>query len=257
MRQETTGQPCALRAYRRRGRAGWPYADRVTTTADGAPGTHLDDPAHRAAVLDLLGLLAYGELMSFARHADDAEHAPDLPGRITLSRMASGELSHLDALERYIGSLGGDLETAMLTYADVLGDFDARTVPRDWWERLMKTYVGYGLVLDFQREVSGRLDAQTRAVVDEVLADNGYADFVVSVLAPVLAAEPQLGARMALWGRRVVGEALGLAQHALIDHPSLVVLLTSGVDDEAEAAKVLNRLAGGHARRMNRLGLTA
>lgn len=217
----------------------------------------LDDPAYREAVLDLLGLLAYGELTSFARLADDAAHAPDLVGRLTISRMASGELSHLDVLEQYHSRLGGDLDVAMLTYTDVLGDFDARTVPRDWWERLMKTYVGYGLVTDFQREVSGRLDPDTRSVVDEVLADNGYADFVVSVLAPVLAAEPQLGARLALWGRRVVGEALSLAQNALIRHPSLVLLLTGGGDDEAEATRVLNRLAGGHARRMDRLGLTA
>lgn len=208
-------------------------------------------------MLDLLGLLAYGELASFARLADDAEHAPDLPGRVTLSRMAAGELSHLDVLEQYVARLGGEVEDVMLSYADVLGDFDARTVPRDWWERLIKTYVGYGLVTDFQREVSGRLDAATVAVVDDVLADNGYADYVVSVLAPVIAAEPQLAARLALWGRRVVGEALKLSQNALVRHPSLVVLLAGAGDDEAEATRVLNRLAGGHARRMGRLGLTA
>ena len=33
--------------------------------------------------------------------------------------------------------------------------------------RLIKTYVGYGLVLDFQREVSVRLDPEVRAVVDD------------------------------------------------------------------------------------------
>jgi hypothetical protein len=221
------------------------------------PPHSLDDPAYRAAVLDLLGLLAHGELASFARLADDAAHAPDLMGRLVLSRMAAGELTHIDVLEQHVARLGGELEAEMLAYADVLGDFDARTVPRDWWERLMKTYVGYGLVLDFQRELGGRLDPVTRELVAEVLADNGYADYVVSVFAPVLAAEPQLGARLALWGRRVVGEALGIAQNALVKHPSLVQLLASGVDDEAEATRVLNRLAGGHARRMDRLGLTA
>jgi hypothetical protein len=55
----------------------------------------------------------------------------------------------------------------------------------------------------------------------------------------------------------VVGEALGLAQNALRRHPSLVVLLTGGPGGEAEANRVLNRLSGGHARRMDRLGLTA
>lgn len=217
----------------------------------------LEDPAYREAVLDLLGLLAHGELASFARLADDAAHAPDLTGRLVLSRMAAGELSHIDVLEQHVTRLGGELEAEMLSYADVLGDFDSRTMPRDWWERLVKTYVGYGLVLDFQRELGGRLDPVTRDLVEDVLADNGYADYVVSVLAPVLAAEPQLGARLALWGRRVVGEALGIAQNALVKHPSLVRLLASSADDEAEATRVLNRLAGGHARRMDRLGLTA
>ena len=217
----------------------------------------LEDQAYRAAVLDLLGLLAHGELASFARLADDAAHSPDLEGRLMLSRMAAGELAHIDVLAQHVARLGGELESEMLSYEDVLGDFDARTVPRDWWERLMKTYVGYGLVLDFQRELGGRLDPVTWALVEEVLADNGYADYVVSVFGPVLAAEPQLGARLALWGRRIVGEALGIAQNALVKHPSLAQLLASGVDDEAEATRVLNRLAGGHARRMDRLGLTA
>ncbi len=231
------------------------YPGRVSSPS--TPTRTVADPVYRAAVLDLLGILAYGELASFGRLADDAEHAPDLTGKLTLSRMASGELSHLDVIEQLVTRLGGDLETVMLASSDMLGDFDARTTPRDWWERLIKTYVGYGLVLDFQREVSLRLDPETRAVVDEVLADNGYADFVVSVLQPVLATESQLGSRLALWGRRVVGEALSLAQNALVRHPSLVTLLTGGADDEAEAAKMLNRLAGGHARRMLRLGLTA
>lgn len=217
----------------------------------------LEDPAYRAAVVDLLGLLAHGELASFARLADDAAHAPDLASRLVLSRMAAGELSHIDLLARHVTRLGGELEAEMLSYADVLGDFDARTVPRDWWERLVKTYVGYGLVIDFQRELGGRLDTVTRGLVEDVLADNGYADYVVSLLAPVLVAEPQLGARLALWGRRIVGEALGIAQNALVKHPTLIQLLASQTDDEAEATRVLNRLAGGHARRMDRLGLTA
>lgn len=233
------------------------YPGGVTTSPAATTAWTTQDPAYRAAVLDLLGLLAQGELTTFARLADDAVHAPDLAGQLTLSRMASGELSHLDVIEQYVVRLGGELEAVMLSYADVLGDFEARTVPRDWWERLIKTYVGYGLVLDLQRAVSAHLDEESRAVVDEVLADNGYADYVVSVLAPVLATEGQLGARLALWGRRVVGEALGLAGNALRRHPTLVMLLTEGRGGEAEATRALTKLAGGHARRMARLGLTA
>ena len=39
-------------------------------------GPSLDDPAYRAAVVDLLGVLAYGELSAFVRLAADAALAP-------------------------------------------------------------------------------------------------------------------------------------------------------------------------------------
>ncbi|ACQ81150.1 conserved hypothetical protein [Beutenbergia cavernae DSM 12333] len=215
----------------------------------------LDDAEYRAAVLDVLGLLASGELASFARLAEDAPHAPDLVDRLTISRMAAGELAHIDALESYVSSLGGDLPALMERYRDVLSDFDARTVPRDWWERLIKTYIGYSLVLDFQREVAGHLDPATRAVVDEVLADSGHGDYVVGALGPVIAAEPQIGARLALWGRRIVGEGLGVASQVLAQHPDLVKLAGQALAGGPGA--MLNRLSGEHARRMGRLGLTA
>ncbi|MBK5248089.1 MAG: hypothetical protein JJE50_01445 [Actinomycetales bacterium] len=230
----------------------------ATVPPAGPPSEHpsLEDPGYRCAVLELLGLLAYGEVAAFNRLAKDAQHAPALADQLVLSRMAAGELSHVDGLEQYVASFGGDLTASMEPFRGVLGDFDDRTSPRDWWERLMKTYIGYGIVFDFQREVSGGLDPQTRAVVDGVLADNGHADYVVSVLIPAIAAEPQLGARLALWGRRVVGDALGVAQHALAEHPVLAQLV-SRVRPEDDAAKLLNRLAGVHSARMERLGLNA
>ena len=40
--------------------------------------TGLEDPAYRAAVVDLLGVLAYGELTACIRMATDADLAPSL-----------------------------------------------------------------------------------------------------------------------------------------------------------------------------------
>ncbi|WP_127130469.1 ferritin-like fold-containing protein [Georgenia sp. SYP-B2076] len=217
----------------------------------------MPDPAENAAVVDLLGLHSFIQLAAFTRFTKDAQHAPDLPGQVTLSRMAAGELAHLDQLERLVTDLGGDFYTSMGSYAALLGDFDQRTAPGSWWERLMRTYVAFGVLADLQRALSTRLDATTGAAVEATLADSGHGDFVVAALEPVIAAEPQLAARLALWGRRVGGEALGIAQHALAEHP----LLLAHLDDDAAAgggaAWVRNKLSTGHARRMDRLGLTA
>ena len=46
-----------------------------------------DDPSYRAAVVDLLGALAYGELTAFSRLAADAEMAPNQPAKAALARV--------------------------------------------------------------------------------------------------------------------------------------------------------------------------
>ncbi|TRW44319.1 ferritin-like fold-containing protein [Georgenia yuyongxinii] len=216
----------------------------------------MSEPSHAAAVADLLGLYSSIQLAAFTRLAKDAQHAPDLPGQVTISRMAAGELAHLDELERLARELGADFYDTTARFADLLGDLDRRTAPGDWWERLMKTYVAYGMLADLQRALSADLDKTLRAVVEEILADNGYADYVVATVGPVAAGDPQLKARLALWGRRVVGEALGIVQRALDEHPGLLGALPEGGEADA-AGRVRNQLTSGHARRMDRLGLTA
>lgn len=227
------------------------------------PETH-DDVAEttpaRADVVEMLGLHGFVQLAAFARLATDAEHAPDLRAQVTISRMAAGELAGLDQLETVARRVGADLYEAMATYSTVLADFDRRTPPGDWWERVVRTYVAYGVLADLQRVLSRAVAPDGRPMLDEVIADSGYEDFVVAMLGPVVAADQQLSARLALWGRRVVGEALGIAQRLLAEHP----LLWSFADrqdgarrDDDDAAWLRKQLSGGHARRMGRLGLTA
>ncbi|MPV38845.1 ferritin-like fold-containing protein [Georgenia subflava] len=211
-------------------------------------------PVAAPAVVELLGLHARVQLAAFTQLAGDAWHAPDLPGQVTLARMAAGELAPLDQLERHVRELDADLYAVMDGYTGLLGDLDVRTPPGDWSERLVRTYVVYGMLADLQRALTVGLGPTTAEVVAEVLADNGYADFVVAVLGPVVAQDPQLGARLGLWGRRVVGEALGIVQRVLADHPLLVTFLAeSETGDDVD--RLRNQLAGGHARRMERLAL--
>ncbi len=66
------------------------------------------DAAYREAVVDLLGVIAYGELSAFERLADDAKLAPNLEDKVALSAMAAAEFGHFQPLQRRLGELGAD-----------------------------------------------------------------------------------------------------------------------------------------------------
>src|SRR5699024_3739080 len=53
-------------------------------------------------VVDLLGVLAYGELSAFDRLAEDARQAPTLNGHAALARMAAAEIGHYRMLDDHL-----------------------------------------------------------------------------------------------------------------------------------------------------------
>jgi hypothetical protein len=211
----------------------------------------------------VLGMLAFSELAAFSRLAADAALAPSLDQRLELSRLAGIALDRLDGVAERVSELGGDLLTAMQPFAGVLTSFDERTVPRTWWERLLKAYVGYGVADDFARVLAESLDVRSRDLVQEVLADDGHAGLVVDALVNAVRADEVLGSRLALWGRRLVGEALGVVQRVLAEHAELAELLEQAMADEEGAGsgggtqqRLFAVLTAHHSRRMERLGLT-
>ncbi|WP_149204323.1 ferritin-like fold-containing protein [Actinotalea subterranea] len=234
----------------------------MTTVPPESPPTPSTSPVpvDQDACLAVLGMLAYSELAAFSRLAADAALAPDLGQRLELSRLAGVALTNLDAIRARVGELGGDLQPVMRPFAGVLVEFDGRTVPSTWWERLLKGYVGYGVADDFSRMVAQALDPQTRDLVVGVLSDDGHAQLVVDALARACVADPTLASRLALWGRRLVGEALGVVQNVVADHTELEALLERAMADvpgngDAQQ-KLFAALTAEHSRRMERLGLT-
>ena len=121
--------------------------------------------------------------------------------------------------------------------------------------------VGDGIAADFYREVAAYVDEDTRALVLDVLADTGHADFVVDRVRAAIDADPQVAGRLALWARRLVGEALSQAQRVAVERDSLSTLIVGGVDrpgmDLAELGQVFARMTENHIKRMASLGLAA
>ena len=138
-----------------------------------------DDPDYRLAVLDLLGAIAYGELSAFERLVDDAGLAPTLRDKVEMAGMATLEFGHVGRLHERIRALGADPFDAMAPFESAIDLFHAHTAPADWYEGLIKAYVGDGLAADFYREIAAYLDADTRDLIIASLEDTGQADFAV------------------------------------------------------------------------------
>ncbi len=226
------------------------------------PANLLDqDPEYRAAVVDLLGVLAYGELSAFERIAADAAMSPTLADTVALSGMAAAEFRHYEELSRRLGELGVDPLIAMAPFRTPIDDFHVHTKPSDWLEGLVKAYVGDGIGMDFYREIAARLDPATRDLVLSVCEDLGQSEFVVDAVRSAIDEDPRVAGRLALWGRRLVGEALSQAQRVAAERDALSSLLVGGVDrpgaDLAEIGRMLARLTENHSRRMAEMGLAA
>ncbi|MBA3781354.1 ferritin-like fold-containing protein [Nocardioides sp. InS609-2] len=219
----------------------------------------LQDDDYREAVVDLLGAIAYGELSAFERLAEDAKLAPSLEDKVEISAMAAAEFGHLNALRARLTDLGADPYAAMRPFRRAIDDFHKHTAPADWYEGLIKAYVGDGLAADFYREIAAYLDPDTRDLVIDSLADTGHSAFVVDRVRSAIAANPRLGGRLALWGRRLMGEALTQGQRVAAERDALSALLAGGVDrpglDLAAIGRMFSRLTERHAERMAELGL--
>src|SRR3954447_6939708 len=216
------------------------------------------DAQYREAVVDLLGALAYGELTAFERLADDASFAPTIPDKAALAAMAVAEYHHFALLRDRLVGLGASPEVAMQPFVEALEAFHERTAPGDWLEGLVKAYVGDGIAEDFYREVSAYLDDSTHDLVLKVLEDTGHSAFAVDRVRAAIEADPRLSGRLALWGRRLVGEALSQAQRVAAERDALAALLVGGLShrgaDLAEVGRMFARLTENHTRRMAEMG---
>lgn len=219
------------------------------------------DPAYRAAVVDLLGTLAYGELSAFLRLAGDAEFAPTLTAKAALARLAVPEFQHHEQLCERLVQLGADPEAAMSPFVAPIDAFHERTAPSTWLESLVKYYVGDGMASDFYREVSAFLDPDTRDLVLGAVEETGRSAFIVQEVRSAIGADPTQAGRLALWGRRLVGEALSQGQRVAADRDAFGTLLMGSTGTPGaglvEIVNMFGRITEHHSKRMSELGLSS
>lgn len=198
------------------------------------------------ALNQLLGMTAYATICAQARLAKDADQAPKAFEHVAMARMSGAAWHTFERLEKRAEVENIDLIRALERYEGILDDFDARTRPTTWWERLTKTYVGVGIFTDAMRHIAlGAGEEQMAAEVN----DFGHGQWVRERLEPYTAADEQLRARLSLWTRRVGGEALGLVRAFIFTNPELVGKLA--------ADTVMEEVSRAHRERLKAVHLDA
>jgi hypothetical protein len=209
--------------------------------------------------------MAYGELSAFERLSSDARYSPTLHDRAVLGRMAVAEFEHFEIVSAKLAESGVEAEVAMAPFQASVDSFHDRTRPADWYESLMKAYVIDTISGDFYWAVSEHLDPSTRELIKRVQATEDSQLLLRDRLKQALADDPRLASRLALWGRRLVGEALTQAQRVGIERAFLAGLLHEAqvpgsgapVKQALLTQELMARLTTNHSRRMSQLGLTA
>ena len=210
--------------------------------------------AEHPGINELFSLLAYGEVAAFYRLTDEARMAPDLRGRINMARMAAAEMGHYELLRSTLESRGVDVLAAMTRYAPALEQYHRLTTPSTWLEALVKTYVGDAMAADLYLAIAGSLPDEVADVVRAVLAETVHSQFVVAEVRSAVNSSGRQRSRLALWSRRLLGEAITQAQYVLADRDELVDLLLAG-GGLGQVTDLFDRLQRTHNDRMQQLGL--
>ncbi len=210
--------------------------------------------ADHPGINELFSLLAYGEVAAFYRLTEEARMAPDMRGRINMARMAAAEMGHYEVLRGTLEARGIDVLPAMTRYAPALEQYHRLTTPSTWLEALVKTYVGDAMAADLYLAIAGSLPDEVAGVVRSVLAETGHSQFVVAEVGAAVSSSGRQRSRLALWSRRLLGEAITQAQYVLAERDELVDLVLAG-GGLGQVTDLYDRVQRTHNDRMHQLGL--
>lgn len=196
-----------------------------------------------------LGRLGYLTLVLFEDLGRGAAAAPTVSGKSRLGRVAAEVLEIHEAVLAELEARRIDPEEAMEPHRADLDEFQRRTQGDDWQEILMTCYLAAGFLLDFFAGLAAGLPGGLADRLSEFFSDDDAEDLLVDELREQLEGNPRLASRLAMWGRRLVGDSM-LVARASLD-------LDARTDGEERIEPVFTELIAAHTRRMDALGLTA
>ena len=235
--------------FRRRSRRGKPAA------VLGQRGALVE--ANRYDLADLapntvsyLGQVAYFELAVFETLSRAVSESPTLASKEGLSAVAGDALAKHHGIVAELRTLKVDPASAMEPFAASIDRFKELTRGSDWLETLVSVYITGGFLDDFFQRIVGALPKSLASRVQKLIEPDREAAIIVEQLQAAIDADPRVASRLALFGRRLLGDAILLARNALAGSGDKA-------HDEARMEPVFTDLIAAHSRRMDALGFTA
>lgn len=207
-------------------------------------------------VVPFVGQLAYLQLDAFESLSLLIAQVADLDAKRVIARAAGLALGKHELLCEELRRLGADPDRAMLPFVGEIENFRELTAAATWEEGLLGAHVGMGILDDFFLRLSAGLPDDVSAPVARILAGDDGREGVVRVLEGAIAGDQELASRLALWGRRLVGDVLLVARSALSQSAAELVG-NRPLSEEARIEPVVTDIIAAHTRRMDALGLTA
>lgn len=214
-----------------------------------------------------LGQLAYLQLSQFEILTNELKFAPTTHYKAQLSEAAAKCFEQYRAISKLIVATGADVTDAMDPFVERIETFQSRISGVDFYETIIKIYLVSGLLNDFYKRLAVGLDAGTRASIEKILSDKTFEKYATKVLSESMADDPTLASRLALWGRRIMGDVL-LELRATFDNRKLAGVTKNAklsVEQEREVnlaaysklEPLVSELIAAHSVRMDAIGLTA
>jgi hypothetical protein len=225
-------------------------APRLRSRSEDQTTTKVDLHEFTPDLMAFLGRAAYVQLTLFENLSRAISSAPTTSAKTSIGRAAELSIAKHRALIDEIVRAGGTPAEAMDPYTREVDEFERVTHGADWFEVLVTCYLTSGFLDDFFARLAAGLPVEPRARVAAIFTGESGESVLAAQLQAAIDANPRLASRLAMWGRRLVGDTMLVARSALQfseNHKS----------DEARVEPVFTELIAAHTRRMDALGLTA
>lgn len=226
----------------------------LRSRADAEPTTKVDLASLTPDLRTFLGKAAYLQLVDFENMSLAITSAPTAEAKAALSTAASLTLQQHHALAAELVRAGYDAGKVMAEFSDEIDALTTRLVAKTWPEMLVTCLITAGFLDDFLARLAAGLPRDVAARVIQSLQSDVGANIVAEYISNTIEADPILGSRLAMWGRRLVGDTMLIARYTLSEDK-----LDPAQHDSVEARiePVFTELIASHTRRMDRIGLTA